>query len=93
MKVFFSPEPVIFADQGGMPDYAPNTLECFEESFKAGADVIGLNVQLSADREVFVIPELKLDNISNGSGPVINYSSGELKKLDAAFNFRDSEGE
>lgn len=68
----------------GSSAYAPeNTLIAFELAIRQGADGIELDVQLTQDNELVVIHDEKVDNVSNHTGYVKDYSLKELK----SFNF------
>jgi glycerophosphoryl diester phosphodiesterase len=68
----------------GAPDCAPeNTLTSFREGLRQGADIIELDVQLSADGHVIVFHDAQLDRTTNGSGPLAERTLAELKALDA----------
>ena len=66
----------------GASGYAPeNTMDAFELAAKMGADGIELDVHLSADGEVMVIHDEKIDRTSNGQGLVTEYTLAELKEF------------
>jgi glycerophosphoryl diester phosphodiesterase len=68
----------------GAPDCAPeNTLTSFREGLRQGADIIELDVQLSADGHVIVFHDAQLDRTTNGSGPLAERTLAELRALDA----------
>lgn len=72
----------------GAPDCAPeNTLASFREGLRQGADIIELDVQLSADGCVVVFHDDQLDRTTNGHGPLAAWSLDELKTLDAGSWF------
>jgi glycerophosphoryl diester phosphodiesterase len=92
MKEFFSPEPAVFADHGGVNSFPKNTISCFEEAFSIGADGIFITVQMSKDNVVMVIPDGRGEKLWGGSGAVKDYTSAELKEFDAGFNYADNNG-
>jgi glycerophosphoryl diester phosphodiesterase len=64
--------------------YAPeNTFAAFELALKQGADVIELDVHLTADNQCIVIHDETLERTTNGHGIVGETTLTELKKLDA----------
>ena len=72
----------------GANEYAPeNTMEAFEKAVELGADGVELDVHQTADNEIVVIHDERLDRTSNGRGFVKNYTLNELRKFDYA---RDS---
>ncbi len=74
----------------GASGYAPeNTMEAFELAAKMGADGIELDVHLSADGQVVVCHDEKIDRTSNGQGLVTSYTLDELKAFDFGYHFYD----
>lgn len=60
-----------------------NTLAAFEAAWRAGADAIELDVQLTADREVVVIHDDTVDATTDGAGAVGELSLAAVRGLDA----------
>ena len=78
---------LIFAHRGACA-YAPeNTMESFDLALQMGADGIELDVHLSADGEVVVCHDEKIDRTSNGQGYVSEYTLSELKNFDFGYHF------
>ncbi len=72
----------------GASGYAPeNTMEAFELAAKMGADGIELDVHFTADGEVVVLHDEKIDRTSNGQGLVTDYTLAELKTFDFGYHF------
>lgn len=72
----------------GAADCAPeNTLASFREGLSQGADIIELDVQLSADRQVVAFHDDRLDRTTNARGPLAKRTLSELKALDAGSWF------
>ena len=91
MNNFFSPEPIIFSNQGGNNSFPKNTIPCFEESFALGADAVCVHVQLSKDGVLMVIPDKKSEN-SDFNGKVNDYTASELKELDPGLTYSNENG-
>lgn len=73
---------------GGAADQAPeNTLAAFQAALDSGADVLGLDVRLSADGELVVIHDETVDRTTDGSGKVADLTLAQLKSMDAGFRF------
>ncbi len=83
----------IFAHRGYSALYPENTMKAFAEAYKAGADGIELDVQLTKDGEIVVIHDEKVDRTTNGKGFVKDYTFRELKKLDAGYKKKTSSKE
>jgi glycerophosphoryl diester phosphodiesterase len=79
--------PRIFAHRGASADAPENTLSAFALAIEQGADGIELDVQMSADGELVVIHDEKLDRTTNGKGLVVQHRYEELKRLDASKGF------
>lgn len=92
MKSFFSPEPVIFANQGGNNSFPKNSIPCFEKSFELGAHAICIHVQLSKDGVLMVIPDNRSEN-PNFTGKVSDYTALELRELDPGLDYSDENGD
>ena len=68
----------------GNSSVAPqNTLAAFEAAWRAGADCIELDVQLTADGRVVVIHDDTVDATTDGTGPVAGFTLAAIRALDA----------
>jgi len=77
----------------GFSRIAPeNTMPAFEAAMECGADYIELDVQLTADDQLVVIHDEKLDRTTNGKGLVSKRTYEQLKELSAGSWF-GSDGE
>jgi glycerophosphoryl diester phosphodiesterase len=75
----------------GFSGAAPeNTLAAVRAAIEFGADMVEIDVTLSADGYVVVLHDETLDRTTDGSGDVSRYSLAELRQLDAGTWF-DSE--
>ncbi|MCP4114740.1 MAG: glycerophosphodiester phosphodiesterase [Desulfobacteraceae bacterium] len=75
------------AHRGG-GDLAPeNTLTAYETALSAGADVLEMDVHLTADGHVVVSHDGTVDRCTDGSGPISAFSLEDLKELNAGYNF------
>jgi len=81
------PIPLIFAHRGFSSIAPENTLAAFQKAVEIDADGIELDVQLSADGEIMVIHDTKLERTTNGIGKVSNHPLSSLKALDAGSWF------
>lgn len=80
---------LIFGHRGASA-YAPmNTLEAFELAVVQGADGIELDVHRSLDGHVVVLHDFAVDETTDGSGSVQDFTLEELKMLDAGSWFDD----
>jgi glycerophosphoryl diester phosphodiesterase len=84
---------MLVAHRGGAGLAPENTLAAFERALSWwGADMLELDVRLTADGEVVVIHDATVDRTTDGSGLVSSFRYGELAQLDAGYRFHDPEG-
>jgi glycerophosphoryl diester phosphodiesterase len=83
------PTPTIFGHRGACAHAPENTLAAFRLAFEQGADAIELDAKLSADGEVMVIHDPKVDRTTNGKGWVNSMPCAELRELDAGSFFSE----
>lgn len=71
------------AHRGASSTTPENTLPAFEEAARAGADVIELDVRLTADGVPIVLHDPDVSGTTDGRGPVLGLTLAEVKRLDA----------
>lgn len=81
------PIPAVFAHRGASAQAPENTLAAFQLALEQNADGIELDVHLSADGEVVVIHNSRIDHTTNGKGAVRKLSFQNLRKFDAGSWF------
>src|SRR5512140_3306235 len=80
--------PLLVAHRGGGGLAPENTLPAFLSARDDwGADMIELDVHLTADGQVVVIHDPTVDRTTDGSGPVATKTLAELRELDAGYRF------
>lgn len=79
--------PLLIAARGAADRAPENTLVAFQTALELGADVLELDVRLSADGELVVIHDETVDRTTDGSGKVAELSLAQLKALDAGYRF------
>lgn len=79
--------PLNIAHAGGDAEWPHSTLYAYGQSVEAGADMLELDVMLSADGEVMVHHDDTVDRITEAEGPVAELTAEELQELDAAYWF------
>jgi glycerophosphoryl diester phosphodiesterase len=77
----------VIAHRGASAYYPENTIASFTGAIKLGAGMVELDVQLTADGEVVVFHDEKINRCTNGRGRVVEYSLPALKKFDAGSWF------
>ena len=82
----------VIAHRGASADAPENTLAAFRRARDAGADYFELDCRLTADREIIVIHDDKVDRTTNGRGEVERMTLAALRALDAGA-WKDARGE
>lgn len=75
---------LVVAHRGASLDQPENTLPAFESAISAGAEVVELDVRLSADGVAVVMHDPEVSRATDGRGFVHELTLQELKRLDAA---------
>ncbi|TFE03182.1 glycerophosphodiester phosphodiesterase [Jeotgalibacillus salarius] len=71
----------IFAHRGSSGKYPENTMLAFKKAEKTGCYGIELDVQMSKDRECFVIHDETVNRTTNGRGYIKDKTLKEIKKF------------
>lgn len=79
--------PAVLAHAGGALLWPDNTLTAFAGAASLGADVLELDVHLTADGEFVVIHDDTVDRTTDGTGPVAAMTMRELRALDAGYRW------
>ena len=74
-------------------NFIENTVPSMQAAIEAGADMIELDIKLTADGEIVVFHDATLDCRTNGSGKTHHYSLPELKALDIGYGYTADGGE
>ena len=77
------PRPLIVAHRGAAAVAPEHTIPAYESAVAAGADALWLDVQETADEQLVVVHDVRLERTTNGRGPVRERTVRELKRLDA----------
>jgi glycerophosphoryl diester phosphodiesterase len=78
---------LVIGHRGAMGYMPENTLASFEEAVRRGADLVEMDVQLSADNEVVVMHDTSVGRTTNGEGFVRDLPWKKIKALDAGAWF------
>ena len=79
--------PLVIAHAGGDQDYPHSTIYAYSRSAAAGADILELDVQLTADGALIVQHDDTVDRTTETSGPVDALTLAEIQALDNAHWF------
>lgn len=75
--------PKVVGHRGACEVAPENTLASFERAWRDGADIVEMDVRLSADGQVVVFHDATVDRTTDGTGEVAAMTVAELKRLDA----------
>ena len=93
-KPYFQNQPAItlIAHRGGALLYPEHTLYALQQAIEVHqADVLEIDLVLSADGEIFLNHDLTVESTTDGTDHVINLTYAQLKDLDAAYWFDPDE--
>jgi glycerophosphoryl diester phosphodiesterase len=76
--------PVVVAHRGASVSHPENTLPAFEGAIAAGADIVELDVRLTADNVAVIMHDLDVSATTDGTGFVHQMTLEEIKRLDAS---------
>ena len=76
----------VAAHRGFMGAYPENTIPSFKAALDLGVDQIEFDVRVTADGELVVIHDAKVDRTTGGTGKVCEKTLAELKALDAGIH-------
>ena len=79
--------PLVIAHRGGAGLWPENTLYAFGRAAALGADVIETDVRATADGEIVVIHDDRVERTTDGAGRVASLTLAELKRLDAGYRW------
>lgn len=75
--------PLVIAHRGNSGEAPMNTLAAIEEAIQIGADMVEVDVNLTADGVPVLMHDDTVDKTTNGKGPLKSYTFQQLRKLDA----------
>jgi glycerophosphoryl diester phosphodiesterase len=78
---------LVAAHRGGALLFPENTLTAFTGAVSIGADILEMDIHLSADGIPVVIHDDTVDRTTDGTGRVDGYTLAGLKQLDAGYRF------
>ena len=85
--------PLVIAHRGGTHYFPENTMLAFEYSKEIGADVLELDIHLSADGKIVVCHDNTIDRTSDKTGAIANLTYAELSTYNFAHNFKGPNGD
>lgn len=82
----------VIAHRGGAALRPENTLAAFQHAAQLGADVLEMDLRVSADGAIVVMHDATVDRTTDGAGPVAALGLAELKRLDAGYRWSSDGG-
>ena len=93
-KVFRNGDfPLIFAHRGSSHLFPENTELAFTKSFEMGVDAFETDIRLTKDGKIVTQHNEDIDETTNGTGNVIDYTYDELKEFNFGYKFKDINGD
>lgn len=83
----------VIAHRGGARVRPENTLAAFLHAVDMGADILELDVQLTADGAMVLMHDRTVDRTTGGHGPVASLSLREVQELDAGYRWSNDGGQ
>lgn len=83
--------PEIIPHRGGRAEFPENTLSAFQQCVALGAKTLELDVQVTKDGVAVVYHPGDLSANTNGTGKIADYTYEEIKRFNAAYNFKQGE--
>jgi glycerophosphoryl diester phosphodiesterase len=81
--------PLLVGHRGAMAVAPENTMAAFQAGVAGGADILELDVQLTADNQVIVFHDTDLSYKAGVAGMVRDYAAATLQSLDVGSYFGD----
>ena len=84
--------PLVFAHRGSSHLYPENTELAFIKSFEMGVDAFETDIRLTKDGKIITQHNEDIDETTNGTGKVIDYTFDEIKEFNFGYRFKDLNG-
>lgn len=82
--------PLIIGHRGAMAVAPENTMVSFQRGLADGADMVELDVQLTADNQVIVFHDIDIRDKTTGQGMIHTHTADYLQTLDVGSHFDPS---
>jgi glycerophosphoryl diester phosphodiesterase len=83
---------LVMAHQGGKGLRPDNTMAAYEHAWTLGADVLEMDLHSTQDGVLVLIHDATVDDTTNGSGAIQDFTLLELQALDAGYWWTPDEG-
>lgn len=84
--------PLVFAHRGSSDLFPENTELAFIKSFEMGVDAFETDIRLTKDGKIITQHNEDIDETTNGTGKVIDYTFEEIKEFNFGYRFKDIDG-
>lgn len=84
--------PLVFAHRGSSNLFPENTELAFVNSFAMGVDAFETDIRLTKDGKIITQHNEDIDETTDGTGKVIDYTYDELKEFNFGYRFKDING-
>lgn len=85
--------PEVIAHRGGNLQWPGETMFAFEQAVKLGVDMLEMDVYQTLDGELVLMHDADVRGTTDGSGLISRMTLPELKRLNAAFRWKDEKGD
>lgn len=80
-------EILLVAHRGSMFLWPENTLTSIQGAMDTGADIVEIDLEVTADDEIVVLHDSTVDRTTDGTGRIDELPLEEVKQLDAGYTF------
>ncbi|WP_461467449.1 glycerophosphodiester phosphodiesterase [Parvimonas micra] len=84
--------PLVFAHRGSSNLFPENTELAFIKSFEMGVDAFETDIRLTKDGKIITQHNEDIDETTDGTGKVIDYTFYEIKEFNFGYRFKDIYG-
>jgi glycerophosphoryl diester phosphodiesterase len=84
--------PLVIAHQGVDGVWPGDTMFAFEKSVETGAHVLEMDAHITEDGQIVLMHDEDVDRTTDGTGLIEDLTLGELKDLDAAYDWSNDDG-
>ena len=82
----------VIAHRGGAAHRPENTLAAFQHAAQLGADMLEMDLRVTADGAIVAIHDATVERTTDGKGAVASMKLAELKRLDAGYRWSPDGG-
>lgn len=84
--------PLVIAHQGGDGLWPGDTFFAFQNAADLGADVLEMDVHITADGVLVLMHDETVDRTTDGTGEIESMTLDEIKRLDAGYDWSPDDG-